>query len=77
MLGDYDCDELFVSQEGDEIVPPMSLIECDEEKHYSVPCTTFSKGVKEGKELKFLTSEKLLTKLIILLSQIKPGNKSN
>ena len=77
MLGDYDCDELFVSQEGDEIVPPMSLIEGDEEKHYSVPYTTFSKGVKEGKELKFLTSKKLLTNLIILLSQIKPGNKSN
>ena len=55
----------------------MSLIEGDEEKHYSVPYTTFSKGVKEGKELKFLTSIKLLANLIILLSQIKPGNKSN
>ena len=55
----------------------MSLIEGDEEKHYSVPYTTFSKGVKERKELKFLTLKKLLTKLIILLSQIKPGNKSN
>ena len=76
MLENNDCDELFVSQEGDEIVPPMSLIESDEKKH-SAPYMTFSKVVEEGKALKILTSKELLTKIIILLSQIKPGNKSN
>ena len=49
----------------------MPLIEGDEEKHYSVPSTALSKGVK------ILTSNKLLSKVIILLSQVKPGNNSN
>ena len=54
----------------------MPLIEGDEEKYYSVPSTALSKDVKEGKGLKILTSNKLLSK-VILLSQIKPGNNSN
>ena len=33
--------------------------------------------VKEGKGLKILTPNKLLTKLPILLAQIKAGNNSN
>ena len=55
----------------------MPLIEGDVEKYYSVPSTALSKGVKEGKGLKIVTSNKLLSKVIILLSQIKPGNNSN
>ena len=54
----------------------MSLIEGDEEKYYSLPSTALSKGVKEGKGLKILTSNKLLSK-VILLSKIKLGNNSN
>ena len=34
------------------------------------------KEVKEGKRLKILTSNKLLTRLPILLPQIKAGNNS-
>ena len=48
----------------------------DVEKYYSVPSTALSKGVKEGKGLKIVTSNKLLSK-VMLLSQIKPGNNSN
>ena len=33
--------------------------------------------VKEGKGSKILTSNKLLTTLLVLLAQIKAGNKSN
>ena len=33
--------------------------------------------VKEGKGSKILTSNKLLTRLLVLLAQIKAGNKSN
>ena len=55
----------------------MPLIEGDEEKYYSVPSTALSKDVKEGKGLKILTSNKLLSKVIILLSQMKAGNISN
>ena len=54
----------------------MPLIEGDEEKYYSLSFTALSKGAKEGKGLKILTSNKLLSK-VILLSQIKPGNNSN
>ena len=54
----------------------MPLLEGDEEKYYSVPSTALTKGVKEGKGVKILTSNKLLTKLTIVLSQIKPGNTS-
>ena len=41
----------------------MPPIECDKE-------------VKEGKGLKILTQNKLLTRLPILFAQIKPGNNS-
>ena len=36
-----------------------------------------SKGVKERKGTKILTFNKLLTRLSMLLSQIKAGNNSN
>ena len=54
----------------------MPLTEGDEEKYYSLPFTALSKGAKEGKGLKISSSNKLLSK-VILLSQIKPGNNSN
>ena len=54
----------------------MPLIEGDEEKYYSLSFTALSKGAKEGKGLKILTSNKLLSK-VILLSKIKLGNNSN
>ena len=48
-----------------EDLPPMPPLEGDEEE------------VKEGKELKILTPNKLLIRLPILLAQIKAGNNSN
>ena len=41
--------------------------------HYSVPSTALSKGVKEGKGLKISALNKLLTRLPVLLPQIKDG----
>ena len=43
----------------------MPLLEGDEEE------------VREGKGIKILTPSKLLTRLTILLAQIKAGNNSN
>ena len=43
----------------------MSLLEGDEE------------GLKEGKRFKILTPNKLLTRLPVLLAQIKAGNNSH
>ena len=50
--------------EGDEKVPPMLPLKSEEEE------------VKEGKGLKILTPNKLLTRLPVLLAQIKAGNNS-
>ena len=64
-LDDYDCDNWFVSPlECDKKVPPMPPLEGVEE-------------VKEGKGLKILTPNKLLTRHLQLLTQIKAGNNSN
>ena len=46
-------------------IEPMSLLEGDEE------------GLKEGKRFKILTPNKLLTRLPVLLAQIKAGNNSH
>ena len=77
----YNIDDLFVgwfiSVTRKWWKSKMPLIEGDVEKYYSVPSTALSKGVKEGKGLKIVTSNKLLSKVIMLLSQIKPGNNSN
>ena len=45
--------------------PPMPSLEVDEEE------------VREGKEIKHLTPNKLLTRVPILLVQIKDGNNSD
>ena len=45
-------------------------------KYHSVPSSPLSKSAKEGKRLKILTPNKLLTRLPILLAQIKAGNSS-
>ena len=42
----------------------MALIQSDEEKYFSVPSIALSKGVKEGKRLKILTSNNLSSKVI-------------
>ena len=49
-------------------LPPL---EGDEEKHYRVPITPLSKGIKEGKGLKILTRHP------ILLVQMKDRSNSN
>ena len=45
-------------------------------KFYSVPSISLSTGDQERKELKILTPKKLLTRLPLLLAQIKAGNNS-
>ena len=45
-------------------------------KFYSVPSIPLSTGDQERKELKILTPKKLLTRLPLLLAQIKAGNNS-
>ena len=55
-------EEESTDKEESEDLPPMLLLEGDEEE------------IKEGKGLKVLTPKKLLTRLPILLSQIKAGN---
>ena len=42
----------------------------------NIPPPESDEEVKEGKRLKILTSNKLLTRLPILLPQIKAGNNS-
>ena len=42
----------------------------------NIPAPESDKEVKEGKRLKILTLNKLLTRLPILLPQIKAGNNS-
>ena len=64
-LDDYDYDDWFVPPvAGDEKVPPMSLPEGEEDEK------------TEEKGLNVLTPNKLLTRLPILLAQIKAGNNS-
>lgn len=56
----------------------LPLLECDEEKYYSVPSAPSSKGdKKEEKGLEILTPNKLVTMVLILLAQLKAGNNSN
>ena len=45
-------------------------------KFYSVPSISLSTGDQERTELKILTPKKLLTRLPLLLAQIKAGNNS-
>ena len=59
-----------VKEELDDLPP----LEGDEEKYYRIPSMPFSKVVKEGKGLKILAPNKLLTRLPLLLAQIKAGN---
>ena len=61
-LGEYDW--LFISVTKKWRKSKMPLIQSDEEKYFSVPSIAFSKGVKEGKRLKILTSNNLLSKVI-------------
>ena len=57
-------EEKATDKEEVEHLPPMPPLEGDKEE------------VKEGKGLRFLTQNKLLTRLPILLPQIKAGNSS-
>ena len=68
----FDKEPKVVKEELDN----LSSQEGEEEKYYSVPSTPMSNGDKEGKGLKILTPDKLLTRLLIPLAQIKAGNNS-
>ena len=56
----------------------MALIQSDEEKYFSVPSIALSKGVKEGKRLKILTSNNLSSKVITnkTWKQFKPKTRN-
>ena len=64
LLGGYDYGEWSENNEELTDVPLMPSLEGDEEE------------VKEGKGLKLLTPNKLLTRLPVLLALIKAGNNS-
>ena len=64
-LKHYNCDGWFTEQLDDE-----------EELALDLPPLEGNEEVKEGKGLKILTSNKLLTRLPILLAQIKAGSNS-
>ena len=49
----------------------------DEEELDDLPPLEGDEEVKEGKGLKTLSPNKLLTKLPIILAQVKAGNNSN
>ena len=49
----------------------------DEEELNDLPPLEGDEEVKEGKGLKTLSPNKLLTKLPIILAQVKAGNNSN
>ena len=56
-------------------LPPL---EGNEEKYYIASSMSLSKGDRKGwKGLRILTPNKLLTRLQILLAEIKAGNNSN
>ena len=71
-----------IDKEESEDLPPMPLLEGDEEEVKLEPEETIAERVKintkkiAGKGLKVLTPSKLLTRLSILLVQIKAGNNS-
>ena len=65
-LRDYDYDGWFTEEETE-----------DEEELDGMPPPEGDGEVKERKGLKILTPKKFLTKLPILLAQIKAGNTSN
>ena len=61
---DYNYGDCFLPPlKGDENVPPMPPLVGDEQE-------------KEEKRIKLLTSKKLLTRLLVLLAQIKARNNS-
>ena len=53
----------FIDLLSDENVPPMPLLKGDEE-------------LKQGTRIKILNPKKLLTRLPVLLAQLKAGNNS-
>ena len=75
-LGTYNYDVWFENEESAE-----TTRKCDKKESVDLsdmpPLEGDEEEVKEGKGLKILTPYKLLTRLLILLVQIKAGNNSN
>ena len=57
-------------------IPSMPPVECDKEEFVDIQHIAPPEKVKRGKPLKFLTQNKLLIRLSILLAQMKAGNNS-
>ena len=55
-------------------IPPISSLECDEEELLDIQPRALLEEVKERKWLKILTTNKLWTRLLVLLAQIKAGD---
>ena len=70
-LDAYDYDEWY-TEESD-----YSIVKVIKKKIDNLPPLEGDKEVKERKWLKILTLNKLLTRLPVLLAQIKTGNNSN
>ena len=70
--------DMLLESEKEEIVDItlMSPIELDEEEFVDIRLIASLKEVNEGKRLKILTPNKLLTRLPILLAQIKATKNS-
>ena len=71
-LKDYDYDGWFTEEELDD-----KTLECDEEELDNTQLLQGDKEeVKQGNGIKILTLNKVLTRLPVLLAQIKAGNNS-
>ena len=71
-LDEYDYSEWYKELDN------SPRLEGDEENYYTASSTSLSKSdKKEGKGLKILTRNKLLTRSPIVLAQIKAGSNSN
>ena len=74
MLNVYSYSEWYKGKSDDE--ESISTIQGDV-KLFMTPLESDEEDVKEGKGIKILTPKKLLTRLQILLAQVKTRNNSN
>ena len=72
----YNYDSWFENEESYDTTSRKSDKEESIDLSDMPPLKGDKEEVKEGKGLKFLTPNKLLTRLLILLAQIKAGNNS-
>ena len=73
-------DEESANTTQEDVILSIQLLIDDEEEIGGITIMSLPEGheeeIKEGKEIKILTSNKLLTKFLIVLPQTKAGNNS-